>query len=183
MTEYAHNHPPRCCCIQLHDSQRLSTDLCPLCPEHGELAQLSNSESRCICRPHLIPGTTDQDCPVHRTEYPCCHQLAGRPHTDYCPRLQACTLNGCPYTRPHYHQGDDEIVFTGGHTLNEETGIMRPPTSTTQATAQTSQPATHTRTTPLDTPTPAGACPSCHLDYDWPPTQACTQPDTHDHPR
>jgi hypothetical protein len=127
----AHNHPPRCCCIQLHDSQRLSTDLCPLCPEHGELAQLSNGE-----------------CPN-------CHQLPGRPHTEFC-QLGA-PLSGIEVRNP----GD----------------------RTTLAPGQTSQPATHTRTTPLATPTPAGACPSCHLDYDWPPTQACTQPDTHDHPR
>ena len=42
-----------------------------------------------------------------------------------------CSLGeDCPYTRPHYHRGDDEIVFTDtGSRLNEATGIMRPPGS------------------------------------------------------
>jgi hypothetical protein len=62
MAEYEHNHPPRCCCISgwVDKPDRP----CPLCIVHGELAQLSN------------PNST--------AEYPCCHQLVGRPHTDYC---------------------------------------------------------------------------------------------------
>lgn len=40
MDEINHNHPPLCCCPDLRTDYRPST-ICPLCPEHGELAQLS----------------------------------------------------------------------------------------------------------------------------------------------
>src|SRR5688500_5294495 len=70
MSEYAHNHPPRCCCAFARDVDAYEpTTPCALCPEHGELAQLGDIES---------PPITAV------TEYPCCHQLVGRPHTDYC---------------------------------------------------------------------------------------------------
>lgn len=81
-------------------------------------------------------------------ECPQCHQPAGRPHTEYCPLrlreeifagnalipseafvvpLDECSLGECPYTRPHYHRGDDEVVFTdtGAH-LNQDTGVLTP---------------------------------------------------------
>lgn len=83
-----HNHPPGCCC------QGEFTD-CPVCPEHGELAPA-------------------KECPQ-------CHQPNGRPHTDFCthapgrvwPDLGFCSLPDCPETRPHYHRGDDELVWLG----------------------------------------------------------------------
>ena len=64
----AHNHPPRCCCGYsdccgwTDPSPHIGT--CPLCPEHGELAQLAGEPQ---------PG----ECPI-------CHQPIGREHTDYC---------------------------------------------------------------------------------------------------
>jgi hypothetical protein len=57
----SHNHPPRCCCrhvATISDPDRI----CPGCPLHGELAALA-----------------DHECPS-------CHQLPGRPPTDYCGR-------------------------------------------------------------------------------------------------
>lgn len=79
MTEYAHNHPPRCCCEIANDETAVRGRLvdCPLCPEHGELAQLSNTNP-----PNDIPANVT---PRTDYEYACCHQLVGRPHTDYCP--------------------------------------------------------------------------------------------------
>lgn len=81
MTEYAHNHPPRCCCISGW-VDRPDTP-CPLCPEHGELAQLSNDKP-----PNAIPANVT---PRTDYEYTCCHQLIGRPHTDYCPTGRGIT--------------------------------------------------------------------------------------------
>lgn len=60
----AHNHPPACCCklarVAPPDQPALAyVDRCPSCVEHGDLANPS----------------------CHN-----CHQLPGRPHTEYCPR-------------------------------------------------------------------------------------------------
>jgi len=67
MSEIAHNHPPRCCCITSAEQPAAvnpgGTIACPLCPEHGELAQLAEPQ----------PG----ECPV-------CHSEIGKQHTDYC---------------------------------------------------------------------------------------------------
>jgi hypothetical protein len=60
MTEIAHNHPPNCCCW-VDDTEEVRR--CPLCPEHGELAQLNDPR----------PG----ECPI-------CHSQIGRQHTEYC---------------------------------------------------------------------------------------------------
>lgn len=39
---YAHNHPPHCCCRWALDVDSYApTTICPQCPEHGELSQLS----------------------------------------------------------------------------------------------------------------------------------------------
>ena len=67
-----HNHPPRCCCISINDEQfgTYRTDPCPMCIEHGELAQLAEWKPE-------YPGQPEP-------QYPCCHQTIGRPHTDYC---------------------------------------------------------------------------------------------------
>jgi hypothetical protein len=97
----AHNHPPLCCCIP--DKGPLGPgDRCPLCPEHGELAQLAN---QCTCgTPGLNYEGPQRDCPIHgeaiEGEYPCCHQLVGRPHTDYCPAHPAMprTQTSQPHT-------------------------------------------------------------------------------------
>lgn len=109
MTEYAHNHPPRCCC-EIPDGHTVADfrnntpgpqDRCPLCPEHGELAQLDNDKppnaipANVTCGHRNLAATSQDPCtyPPHpigtrhswqANEYPCCHQLAGRPHTDYC---------------------------------------------------------------------------------------------------
>lgn len=50
-----HNHPPRCCCGQATPHARVR--VCPSCPEHGELALLS--------QPHAIaynPADEDEEC-------------------------------------------------------------------------------------------------------------------------
>lgn len=54
-----HNHPPRCCCkINLSPDLVVSiTHPCPSCPDHGELATLS--------QPHAIaynPADEDEEC-------------------------------------------------------------------------------------------------------------------------
>lgn len=43
--EYAHNHPPRCCCVVEADDYVHPDERCPLCPEHGELATLGECPS------------------------------------------------------------------------------------------------------------------------------------------
>ena len=66
-----HNHPPRCCCH--YSAEAITADdvtICPMCTEHGELAQLAK-------RTPEYPGQPEP-------QYPCCHQTIGRPHTDYC---------------------------------------------------------------------------------------------------
>lgn len=94
-----HNHPPRCCCFWPPQAQPPSdSSTCRQCPQHGELAQLGN------------------------TECPSCHQTNGRPPTDYCqspnwhtathptPRQPACTAThptaGHNCIRPHDHSGN-----------------------------------------------------------------------------
>ena len=76
-----HNHPPRCCCISINDEQfgTYRTDKCPMCIEHGELAQLAEWKPE-------YPGQPEP-------QYPCCHQTIGRPHTDYCRNLDRCTCD------------------------------------------------------------------------------------------
>lgn len=41
MDEITHNHPPLCCCPDPRPRTGYRPLICPLCPEHGELAQLS----------------------------------------------------------------------------------------------------------------------------------------------
>jgi hypothetical protein len=111
-----HNHPPRCCCAYPEPDARVD---CPLCPDHGELAQLANDNPAnnipavivhrhnaigggALCEATDSPLTTGMgpsvNCPacVELLTFgsvgaqpidvmPCCNQLAGRPHTDYCP--------------------------------------------------------------------------------------------------
>lgn len=80
-----HNHPPRCCCeipdghaiADLRDGTPGPNDRCPLCPEHGDLAQLDESDTTTVIR---FDGVTDEipgECPI-------CHSLIGKQHTDYC---------------------------------------------------------------------------------------------------
>lgn len=72
-----HNHPPRCCCSSLDiGTMRERLDHCPLCPAHGELAQLGNGE-----------------CPS-------CHQLPGRPPTEYCQTPRAHIRSGNDFAVP-----------------------------------------------------------------------------------
>lgn len=66
-----HNHPPRCCCDPDNPLRQLH---CPLCPEHGELAQLG-----------------DQECTSCHAHAPNAQQIV---HTDYCRRQ-------CPDLEPH----------------------------------------------------------------------------------
>ncbi len=33
-----HNHPPHCCCERGDLTTRMPDDICPGCPEHGDLA-------------------------------------------------------------------------------------------------------------------------------------------------
>lgn len=146
-----HNHPPRCCCIdpqtnEMSDATKAAFG-CPLCPDHGELAQLAN------------------------TECPSCHQLPGRPPTDYCQM-------------PAWHAARHIPIKTADHP-GDWTATL-----TTQPATTTSQPTTHTRAhhcptwedpegcrcepTPLATPTP-GACPQCgHPRHDTGPCPSCT---------
>jgi hypothetical protein len=63
MSEIAHNHPPRCCCERYSYGTTQALRNCPLCTEHGELAQLAQPQ----------PG----ECPL-------CHSEIGKQHTDYC---------------------------------------------------------------------------------------------------
>lgn len=129
-----HNHPPRCCCAFARDVDAYEpTTPCPLCPEHGELAQLGNDNP-----PNAIPAnvtwhrTSEHD--AHETwrcqpelcgsqptqypaEYPCCHQLAGRPHTDYCP--------------DRFNQPDADEMTRAGIAL----GMTHTPTAGTRGTA------------------------------------------------
>lgn len=65
----AHNHAPCCCCPTLTELGVMTIreqDACPLCVEHGELAQLAEPE-----------------CPS-------CHTVAGHPHTEYCQLSAPC---------------------------------------------------------------------------------------------
>lgn len=63
-----HNHSPRCCCSQPHHSIRATSETCPSCVEHGELATLN----------------TPANTPAPPTECPSCHAIGDQPHTDYC---------------------------------------------------------------------------------------------------
>lgn len=83
MDEYAHNHPPHCCCGVREFARPAPGYECPLCPEHGELAQLGDDNP-----PNTIPANVT---PRTDYEYSCCHQLVGRPHTDYCPTGRGIT--------------------------------------------------------------------------------------------
>ena len=104
-----HNHPPRCCCppgpIQPLGEPPEGPDECPLCPEHGELAQLGridvhelsanldpNPFTEAAGIPSIEPTDAAHDAAVAaalastRLPGPCpsCHQLPGRPPTEYC---------------------------------------------------------------------------------------------------
>lgn len=213
MTEYAHNHPPRCCCESQPGGAMINT--CPQCHEHGELAQLGNDNS-----PNSIPANVT---PHTDYEYACCHQLVGRPHTDYCPRhpwndptktaAQIEADHGPTPTGLTPEQAAAHVA-AGMHTAPAR--VTQPPldswpTHTTQAPAHTSQPATHTRnsevfagwhhptngTTPhaltnctpaCNQPTPLAApTPAgvCHsCGCDYQRTPVdCATPERHDHPR
>lgn len=94
VAEGPHNHPPRCCCVWAREADSYEpVTYCPSCPEHGELARLTAFDGVCGFR-HLIapdqtctskphpPGTPHSwDLPP---ECPSCHQLQGRPPTEYC---------------------------------------------------------------------------------------------------
>ena len=72
------------CCCHLE----LDQGRCPVCPDHGDLAD--------------------------QAEYPCCHQLEGRPHTDYC--LNALPSSGEGLPLPEQRPDDDpadEITCNG----------------------------------------------------------------------
>lgn len=75
-----HNHPARCCC-SLPDDPIGVRPVCPVCVEHGELAQLGKLTIERVAELLDVPPGL-----LVRTdlEYACCHQLVGRPHTDYC---------------------------------------------------------------------------------------------------
>jgi len=131
MSEIAHNHPPRCCCPDQidHDAGTYAVAVCPLCTEHGELAQLAEPQ----------PG----ECPV-------CHSEIGKQHTDYCrftgivselPMLdldQFRTQTGaetCPDRDQH-----DLVTYCGTcHTTFSAAGPS-------DFRTQTSTPTTHART-------------------------------------
>lgn len=92
VNEIQHRHAPRCCCFV--DPPESADHTCPLCPNHGELAQLGNNATcgyyGCPLKPghesdHELSAHTRAQAATLTTEYPCCHQLEGRPHTDYCP--------------------------------------------------------------------------------------------------
>lgn len=84
-----HNHPARCCC-SLSDDPIGVRPVCPVCVEHGELAQLGKHTIERVAELLDVPPGL-----LVRTdlEYACCHQLVGRPHTDYC---QAHGYDGAP---------------------------------------------------------------------------------------
>lgn len=180
MTEYAHNHPPRCCCFL--NPPTTDDHICPLCPEHGELAQLGNDNS-----PRTI------------RIYACCNQLVGRPHTDYCPTgrggmwatqaTQPTTVTSTPPTQVRMPDGSTRPATRDDHL--DLLGVPRctcPPAqivgSGGDTIDQSDDPACprHGEPTPLATPTPAGVCPSCGTDYQRTPTD-CATPERHDHPR
>ena len=84
-----HNHPPRCCCH--YSAEAITADdvtVCPMCIEHGELAQLAK-------RTPEYPGQPEP-------QYPCCHQTIGRPHTDYCRHAPG-------RTRPDQEASDGQV--------------------------------------------------------------------------
>lgn len=159
MTEYAHNHPPRCCCISGWVDKPDTP--CPLCPEHGELAQLGNT---CVVESARI-HSTDQHGNAHltfgegltldpyteRPECSNCHQPQGRPHTEYCgtggivgaepiPNPLGMTYDPQTHTTP---DGDTHPV----HQCHPDRCGMWA-THTTQPASQTSQPTTQARTGP-----------------------------------
>lgn len=173
MTEYAHNHPPRCCCHSWPIADETDRYIvCELCPEHGELAQLSNDNS-----PKTIQAHTGERI------YACCAQLVGRPHTDYCPAGRGIT--------PEMQElGErmiaDEIANTAAdrgahfgmthvpetHTLDGDTHPVHQchpdrcgmwATQTTQPASQTSTPTTQTRGYPK--------CATCPGAFGCPPGQ------------
>jgi hypothetical protein len=183
MTEIAHNHPPRCCCQFEYRQGALVEAPCPLCPEHGELAQLAQPQ----------PG----ECPI-------CHSEIGKQHTDYCrftgivtalPILdldQFRTQTSTPTTHArteltttppagvptgqwlHYTGNPDRIEHRaiGGQWHNSQSCEM----NICGATPADAEP------TPTATPTPE-ACTSCTRDYDQTPGPNCHTPTAHDHPR
>lgn len=198
MTEYAHNHPPTCCCpVFKAGSNAYPIDPCPLCTEHGELATLGKVN-------------TEQ---AHTGEriYSCCAQLIGRPHTDYCRRDRTTLAAGQTSQSPTQHRdytGTNADTFTElDHTMRRGNHISahlrslctpdmcgklpsgpeavtyfggwhypqhRAPHAVTACTPECGP-------TPLATPTP-GVCPSCGQDYQRTPTD-CATPERHDHPR
>lgn len=195
MDEYAHNHPPRCCCALPDDPVGVHTR-CELCPEHGELAQLGNSNPA-----NAIPaGVVIADL-----AYSCCHQLVGRPHTEYCPTLRAeaeademaragldlgmtrqptTGTRGTATDRLHIGAALTPGAIIPTHERHQchpdHCGMWA--TTTTQPPTQTSTPSTQARSTPLAGPTP-GTCPSCGLNPDNTPALNCQRADWHDHPR
>lgn len=92
-----HNHPPHCCCHGQSPTPA-SQRPCPSCPEHGELATLSQPHAiaynpadedepirdRCG-RDDICDGRNDPPRSLVPSYCPTCHQKAGRPHTEYRP--------------------------------------------------------------------------------------------------
>lgn len=112
-----------------------------------------NHDPRCCCEYSDYPDADGQpvrlvacpDCPTHshpvnspERECPHCHQAPDRPHTDYCPTRQPAT-----YAGPTGRELPDE--HWNARIIRETAA-----TQTTQATATTSQPPTHTRAGILD---------------------------------
>lgn len=82
-----HNHQPRCCCSSQCNTilagDKCEEHTCPACVEHGELA---------------------------RTECPKCHQLAGRPHTEFCPADRSLSEDGPIHLACGWPEGHHSIA-------------------------------------------------------------------------
>lgn len=151
-----HNHEPKCCCIPPAVDPWGPRTNCPSCVEHGDLATLGRcpEESpstglRCLREAGHNGGhntTDDQPWPGECTS---CHATAGQPHTDYCQT---------PDLTSQYVRSAREAVDLVGH-LNAAIDRARNyctacgghghhnrdcPAQTSQPTATTSQPPTHT---------------------------------------
>lgn len=177
-----HNHSPRCCCGPHYDGAIVtSAKPCPSCVEHGELASLNSAPNidgdQCPeespstgARCFLKSGHPGAHLPA---ECPSCHTADGHPHTDYC---QMPNEHG---DRPGL-PAQPETVDLVGHlraAVDRARDVRAAQAQTSQPAATTSQPPTHTRSTPR-----AGTCPSCYLDTDDTPALNCNRPDYHDRP-
>lgn len=191
-----HNHAPRCCCSAPQSACTIECDQpscqmrgecskelevtqgarCTSCPEHGDLAQLSQP-----------------------TECPACHTHDGHPHTDYCRRPQIQGERGPelfitsePGTRISQPVTITRDMIEGPAHPSAYDVIQAEQAQASRAAAGYctgcgSNGHQHIigckyEPTPLATPTP-GQCASCHRDYDHTPTPTCRYPASHDHPR